>query len=110
MDWTEDVPAPRSGRIPEGAGLLPSSCLLLVVAGSSLVYAWRVLTAGGVGANIGGGLAEIFEPFLLAILMSAVILFETAEADIGFVRITVLVVGVWGIALLLAVVLFFNLG
>jgi len=43
----------------------------LVGAGVLVGFAWRVLTAGGIGANIGAGLTVIFGSPLLAILLAA---------------------------------------
>lgn len=45
--------------------------LPLVLAGVIIGYAWRVLTAGGIGANIGAGIVITFGgPFVIGLLIA----------------------------------------
>ncbi|WP_326799925.1 hypothetical protein OG946_34880 [Streptomyces sp. NBC_01808] len=46
----------------------------LVLAGIGTGYGWRILTAGGIGANLGAGLVTLFGvPTLVATLVSALV-------------------------------------
>lgn len=56
-------PAPRAVGITTTA--------LLVLAGVVGAAGWRVATAGGTGANIGGGMVQLFGPTVIAGLLAA---------------------------------------
>lgn len=99
-----------ASRRHRDCGLLPASCLFLMLSGALVAWLWRVITAGGDGANIGAGLAIVFGPFFVGIVISAVVVRESSQGAISTVRFGVLFAGVWVGALLTAVVGWFALG
>lgn len=60
-----------------GPKLAVTTVALLTLAAVLAGVSWRVLTAGAVGANIGGGVLLLFGPFLLSSLLMPVVAVET---------------------------------
>lgn len=69
--------APRSHR--EGSVVSAWTALLLIVPGVLLAAAWRVATAGSVGADIGGGMAFFTVPVLVAAALVGAVAVESAH-------------------------------
>ena len=78
----------------------------MIAAAASIAYAWRVVTAGGVGANIGAGIAITLEPLLLALIITVVVLLEAPPGGLNTKPVWVVITGVWLIAWLPTVWLF----
>ena len=65
-----------------GSGLAREATALLLVCTVFSVGAWRVLTSGVNGANIGGGLLIIAGPVIVSMLLVSALLYERRDSRI----------------------------
>lgn len=73
------VAVPAIPALRRGPHLSIWTVALLTADAAVAGFAWRVLTDGVVGANIGGGLLLLFGPGLSAVLLVGAVLIETAR-------------------------------
>ena len=89
----------RSDRSPAGASLSPITSLWLVCAAALSAGCWRVLTAGGDGANIGRGLVALAGPFVLASMLQCAVFDERRSREEDLRQYRAWTAAIWCIAL-----------
>jgi hypothetical protein len=75
--------AVRVPRLRRGPRLSAASVVLLALNAAFLAAAWRVVTAGVGGANIGGGLVFMVGPCVSSFLLAPVVFIEGLRHGLG---------------------------
>lgn len=81
-------PSARSGMSAQAIAMLLMTAMLAT-------WSWRVITAGGDGANIGGGLAAMLAPFAVAALLFATVNAEQRSRNGALRRYLLLAALAW---------------
>lgn len=86
------VVAVRRGTRQARAAVDAWALVLTMVAVGSIAAGWRVATAGSSGANIGGGMAQLGGPVLVAMLLVAAVVVQARHRPMRRVQVAALAV------------------